>query len=163
LCKIILASALIVDEIDRKILTIVQDDADISTADLAARVGLSQTPCWRRLKRLEQSGVIRKKVAVLDRDKINLGTTAFVSLKTSHHNQAWLAEFARTVTLIPEVVEIHRMSGDVDYLLKVVCPNLERFDAIYRRLIETVDFSDVTTHFAMEVIKSSSVLPLDYA
>ncbi|MEM9839595.1 MAG: Lrp/AsnC family transcriptional regulator [Pseudomonadota bacterium] len=151
------------DQIDRKILTIVQENADISTAELAERVGLSQTPCWRRLKKLEDTGVIERRVAILDRDAINLGMTAFVSVKTSNHNQGWLKEFAEAVSRIPEIVEIHRMSGEVDYLLKVVCPNMDRFDAIYRRLIETVAFSDVTSHFAMEVIKSTSVMPLDYA
>ncbi|MEO1657742.1 MAG: Lrp/AsnC family transcriptional regulator [Pseudomonadota bacterium] len=151
------------DQIDRKILLIVQENADISTAELAERVGLSQTPCWRRLKRLEEGGVIKKRVAVLDRESINLGMTAFVSVKTNNHSKAWLDEFALSVSRIPEVVEIHRMSGEVDYLLKVVCPNMNRFDAIYRRLIDTVDFSDVTSHFAMEVIKSTTVMPLDYA
>jgi Lrp/AsnC family transcriptional regulator len=150
------------DNIDRKILTCLQDDAGMSISDIAERVNLSQTPCWRRIQNLEKTGVIKKRVAILDRDRVNVGVTVFVSLKTRQHNHEWLDKFARAVEDLPEVVEFYRMSGEVDYLLKVVVPDISAYDAVYKRLIEKVDLDDVSSTFAMEEIKCETSLPLDY-
>jgi len=150
------------DSIDKKILTCLQDDASLSIAEISERVNLSQTPCWRRIQNLEKTGVIKKRVAILKRDKVNVGVTVFVSLKTRHHNREWLEKFAQAVKDLPEVVEFYRMSGDVDYLLKVVVPDIAAYDAVYKRLIEKIDLDDVSSTFAMEEIKCETALPLDY-
>jgi len=150
------------DSIDKKILTCLQHDASLSIAEISERVNLSQTPCWRRIQNLEKTGVIKKRVAILERDKVNVGVTIFVSLKTRHHNREWLEKFARAVEDLPEVVEFYRMSGDVDYLLKVVVPDIAAYDAVYKRLIEKIDLDDVSSTFAMEEIKCETALPLDY-
>ncbi len=131
--------------------------------DIAARVGLSTTPCWRRIRNLEEAGVIQRRVALLDPEKLNLGITVFVGLKTSQHNYEWLEKFAEAVSRIDEVVEFYRMSGDVDYLLRIVVPDIASYDAVYKRLIQTADLSDVSSSFAMERIKYTTALPLDYA
>ena len=149
--------------IDKKILAILQDDATVAVAEISMRVGLSATPCWRRIQNLERAGVIRRRVALLDARALNVGVTVFVGLKTSNHSQDWLEGFARQVAAIDEVVEFHRLSGDVDYLLKVVAPDIAGFDAVYKRLIAAVDFSDVSSSFAMEEIKYTTALPLKYA
>ena len=150
------------DAIDKKILTCLQDDASLSIGEIADRVNLSQTPCWRRIQNMEKTGVIKKRVAILDRDKINVGVTVFVSLKTRQHNREWLEKFARAVEDLPEVVEFYRMSGEVDYLLKVVVPDIAAYDAVYKRLIEKIDLDDVSSTFAMEEIRCETALPLDY-
>jgi Lrp/AsnC family transcriptional regulator len=151
------------DETDRKILACLQDDATMPLAQIARRVGLSSTPCWRRIQKLEEAKVIRRRVALLDGTKINAGLTAFVSIRTSKHNAEWLDKFADIVTDMPEVVEFYRMAGDVDYLLKVAVPDIAAYDAVYKRLIAKIDLSDVTSTFAMEQIKYTTALPLDYA
>lgn len=153
---------LFMDSLDRKILEQLQRDAGLSVAEIARRVGLSTTPCWRRIQRLEGDGVIRGRVTLLDPEKLNLGVTAFVSIRTNQHNRAWLERFARAVDEIPEVVEFYRLSGEVDYLLKVVVPDIAAYDQVYKRLIELVDLYDVSSSFAMERIKSTTALPLDY-
>ena len=150
------------DSIDKKILTCLQNDSSLSIAEVSERVNLSQTPCWRRIQNLEKTGVIKKRVAILARDRINVGVTVFVSLKTRQHNREWLEKFARAVEGLPEVVEFYRMSGDVDYLLKVVVPDIAAYDAVYKRLIEKIDLDDVSSTFAMEEIKCETALPLDY-
>ena len=150
------------DSIDKKILTCLQNDASLSIAEISEMVSLSQTPCWRRIQNLEKTGVIKKRVAILERDEVNVGVTVFVSLKTRHHNREWLEKFARAVEGLPEVVEFYRMSGDVDYLLKVVVPDIAAYDAVYKRLIEKIDLDDVSSTFAMEEIKCETALPLDY-
>ena len=150
------------DKIDKAILAHLQRDAATPVGKIAESVGLSQTPCWRRIKKLEDDGVIRR-VALADRAAMNLKLTAFVSVKTANHSEAWLKTFAAHVARIPEVVELHRMSGEVDYLMKVVCPDMETFDAVYKKLISEATFSDVTSTFSMEELKSTSELPLDYA
>jgi len=150
------------DEMDRKILRCLQTDATLSISEISERVGLSQTPCWRRIQNLESSGVIRKRVALLDRDKMNVGVTVFVSLKTNQHNKEWLENFARILQDFPEVMEFYRMSGGVDYLLKIVVPDIAAYDAVYKRLIEKVDLFDVSSAFAMEEIKCETGLPLSY-
>ena len=151
------------DEIDRTILSCLQDDATIPLAEIAARVGLTSTPCWRRIQKLESSGVIRGRVAILDAAALNVGVTVFVSVKTREHNYAWLEEFAAAVAEFPEVVEFYRMSGEIDYLLRVVVRDIAAYDDFYKRLIEKVSLSDVSSSFAMEQIKYSTALPLHYA
>lgn len=150
------------DRTDRKILTILQEDATRSIADIAERVELSQTPCWRRIRNLEKTGVIRQRVAILDRDKLNLGVTVFVALKTNQHNPDWMARLSEAVVRVPEVVGFYRMSGDVDYLLQIVVPDIAAYDGVYKRLISAVDLSDVSSSFVMEEIKRTHVLPLTY-
>lgn len=150
------------DDIDRKLLTIIQEDSTRSISDIAERVGLTNTPCWRRLQNLEDQGVIRKRVALLNPDKMNLSTTAFVAVKTNQHSQAWLDGFAKAVQDIPEVMEFYRMSGETDYLMRVVVPDMAGYDAVYKRLIEKVDLADVTSSFAMEQIKYTTALPISY-
>lgn len=151
------------DQKDLDILYHLQRDATPSLAELAAAVNLSPTPCWRRVQRLREEGVIRRQVVLCDPEKLNLGLTIFVSLKTSQHNEAWMRKFVDGTASIPEIVEIYRMGGDIDYLLKIVVPDIGRYDAVYKRLISVVDLLDVSAAFAMEVIKSSTALPLDYA
>ena len=151
------------DRIDKQILRLLQDDATRSVADIAEQVGLSQTPCWRRIQNLEKAGVIVRKVALLDPDALNVGTTVFVRIRTTNHSYEWLERFAKAVSEIEEVVEFHRMSGDVDYLLRVVVPDIAGYDAVYKRLISAAELSDVSSNFAMETIKQTTALPLTYA
>ena len=151
------------DRIDVNILAHLQDDSTVPVAELAGRVGLSTTPCWRRVQNLEKAGVIRKRVALLDGKALNVGVTVFVRLRTSQHSYAWLEDFAAKVAAIDEVVEFYRMSGDVDYLLKIVVPDIAAYDAVYKRLIKSAEFSDVSSSFAMEEIKYTTALPLGYA
>ena len=151
------------DQIDRRILKLLQRNTTYSLAEVAERVGLSTTPCWRRIQNLEAQGVIRKRVALLDRRKLNVGVTVFVRIKTSQHDIAWLDRFAKVVESMEEIVEVYRMSGEIDYLLRVVVPDIEAYDVIYKRLIDAVPMSDVSSNFAMEEIKWTTALPLAYA
>ena len=151
------------DRIDKKILDCLQTDATLPVGDIAERVGLSATPCWRRIRNLEKAGIIQRRVALLDPEKLNLGITVFVALKTSQNNYEWLENFADAVSGIDEVVEFYRMSGDTDYLLRIVVPDIAGYDAVYKRLIQAADLSDVSSSFAMERIKYTTALPLDYA
>ncbi len=151
------------DRLDKKILACLQEDASLAVAEIADRVGLSSTPCWRRIQNLEKSGVIRRRVALLDPALINVGVTVFVGLKTSQHTYEWLEAFAKAVAEVEEVVEFYRMSGDIDYLLRIVVPDIAAYDAVYKRLIKLADLSDVSSSFAMEQIKYTTALPLDYA
>ena len=148
------------DKTDIQILDILQEDASKPVADIAARVGLSVTPCWRRIQKLEETGIIRQRVALLDAEKLGLGMSVFVAIKTDQHNADWLAEFASMIKQSPEVVEFYRMSGEVDYLLRVVVPDMVAYDRFYKSLISTVKLSDVSSSFAMEEIKNSTALPL---
>ena len=150
------------DDIDRKILRSLQDDTTRSLAEIAEIAGLSPTPCWRRIQNLEKAGIITGRVALLDAEKLNVGTTVFVRIKTSQHNYEWLESFAQAVAKIDEVVEFYRMSGDIDYLLRVVVPDIAGYDAVYKRLIKAADLADVSSSFAMEKIKSTTALPLNY-
>lgn len=151
------------DQTDRLILACLQDDATMPLAEIARRVGLSSTPCWRRIQKLEEAKVIRGRVALLDGAKLNVGLTAFVSIRTNEHSLDWLETFANVVSEMPEVVEFYRMSGDIDYLLRVVVPTVEAYDVFYKRLIAKIELSDVSSSFAMEQIKYTTALPLDYA
>ena len=148
------------DAIDRKILTVLQEDANISIAELADRVGLSQTPCWKRIQKLEQAGVILKRVALVSPEKIGLGLTVFVQIETADHSGPWLEKFAQMVAAMPEVMELYRMAGDVDYMLRVVVPDIQGYDAFYKRLIAAVPLKNVTSRFAMEKIKATTALPV---
>jgi len=144
------------DSIDRKILTALQADATISIAELADKVGLSQTPCWKRIQRLEQQGVILGRVALVSPEKIGLGLTVFVEVQIPDHSVHWLDRFARAITSMPEVIEFYRMAGDVDYLLRVVVADMADYDRFYKKLIEEFQLKNVTSRFAMERIKSTT-------
>ena len=148
------------DAIDRKILAVLQEDASLSVAEIGNRVGLSSTPCWKRIQRLEADGVIQKRVAIIDQDKLGLGVTVFVSVETEDHSGEWLTGFAKLVGAMPEVLEFYRMAGDVDYMLRVVVPDIAGYDAFYKRLIAAVPLKNVTSRFAMEKIKSTTALPI---
>ena len=151
------------DEMDVKILRILQEDCTRSVADVGKEVGLSTTPCWRRIQKLEEIGVIQRRVAILDATRVNAGVTVFVSIKTDQHTLAWLERFHAAVVDFPEVIEFYRMSGDVDYLLRVVVPDIAAYDKFYKKLIERIDISKVSSAFAMEQIKYTTALPLDFA
>jgi len=151
-----------VDKLDRRILDLLQHNAGLTAAEIADRVGLSKAPCWRRIKKLQEAGVVKKTVALLDARALNVGTTVFVMLKTAKHNEAWFEKFVAAVRDIPEVTEIHRMSGDVDYLMRIVVPDIDAYDVVYKRLISTVEFLDVSASFALETIKHTTALPLNY-
>ena len=144
------------DRIDREILRILQADANVPIAQIADRVGLSQTPCWKRIRRLETTGVIEKRVALVNPEKIGLGLTVFVSIGAPDHSEEWLATFAAQVSAMPEVMEFYRMAGDVDYMLRVVVSDMSAYDGFYKRLIGTVTLKNVTSRFAMERIKSET-------
>lgn len=150
------------DRLDRKILRLLQEDATLAVADIAKKVGLSTTPCWRRIQKLEEEGVIRGRVALLDPVKINTRVTVFVAIRTNTHSMEWLKRFSEVVQEFPEVVEFYRMAGDIDYLLRVVVPDIAAFDAFYKRLIEKIEIRDVSSSFAMEQIKYTTEMPLDY-
>lgn len=150
------------DRLDRKILRLLQEDSTMAVADLAKKVGLSTTPCWRRIQKLEEDGVIRKRVALLDPAKINAKVAVFVSIRTASHSNEWLKRFSEVVVEFPEVVEFYRMSGEIDYLLRVVVPDIAAYDAFYKRLIQKIEIRDVSSSFAMEQIKYTTELPLDY-
>ncbi|HWV97654.1 MAG TPA: Lrp/AsnC family transcriptional regulator [Xanthobacteraceae bacterium] len=148
------------DAIDRKILTVLQDDASLSVAEIGDRVGLSSTPCWKRIQRLEADGVITRRVALVDQTKIGLGITVFVSVESGDHSDGWLKKFAEAVSAMPEVVEFYRMAGDVDYMLRVVTADMQSYDVFYKKLISAVALKNVTSRFAMEKIKSVTALPV---
>ena len=156
-------SKISLDAVDRNILDLLQHDATLSLNQIAHTVGLSPTPCWRRVQKLEEAGIIRSRVALLDGHKLNVGVTVFVSIRTNQHNSEWLKKFATSITAFPEVVEFYRMSGEIDYLLRVVVPNIEAYDDFYKRLIDVIDLGDVSSSFAMEQIKYTTALPLGYA
>ncbi len=149
------------DATDRKILAILQDDASLSVADVAARVNLSQTPCWRRIQKLTDSGVITKRVALVDPDALGLGLTVFVEIETGDHSKEWLGKFAAAIKEMPEVMEIYRMAGDVDYMLRITVPNMAAVDTFYQRLISLVPLKNVTSRFAMERVKYTTAYPVD--
>lgn len=151
------------DKKDLEILNFLQKDASIALADLAQAVHLSVTPCWRRVQKLQEDGVICAQVVLCDPAKLNLGLTVMVALKAAQHNEKWMQKFITGVKDISEIVEILRMSGDIDYLLKVHVPDMAGFDLVYKKLVKVADLQDVSSSFVMEVIKSTTALPLDYA
>lgn len=149
------------DRYDVAILAALQADATLSVAQLSEKVGLSSTPCWKRLRRLEEEGYIEQRVAIVNRRKVGLPVTVFVSVRTSQHDEQWLARFAAAVMALPEVQEFHRMSGDVDYLLKVVTSDIDGYDRFYKKLIKVSQLTGVSSAFSMEQIKFTTALPLD--
>lgn len=150
------------DKVDRKILALLQKDATTPVAEIGRKVGLSTTPCWRRIQKMEEDGVIRRRVAVLDPIKVNAGVTVFVAVRTNEHNDIWMRKFSAVVDEFSEVVEFYRMSGEVDYLLRVVVPDIAAFDSFYKKLISKINLSDVSSSFAMGQIKYTTALPLDF-
>lgn len=148
------------DAIDLRILDLLQKDATLPIAQIGERVGLSQTPCWKRIQRLEASGVIERRVALVNPDKVGLGMTVLVAIETGDHSKEWLERFAETVSSFPEVMEFYRMAGDIDYLVRVVVADMPAYDAFYRRLVEAMPLKSVTARFALERIKTSTVLPI---
>lgn len=148
------------DRIDRKILALLQADADIALAELSDKVGLSQTPCWKRIQKLQQSGVIQKRVALVSPEKVGLGLTVFVQIETADHSGPWLDSFAEAVTAMPEVMELYRMAGDVDYMMRVVVADMAAYDAFYKRLINRFPLKNVTSRFAMERVKFTTALAI---
>lgn len=148
------------DRTDREILSLLQQDASLSIKQIAQRVHLSTTPCWKRIQRLEKSGVIKSRVALLDTKKVNADVTVFVAIRTDQHNREWIEKFARETEALPEVMEVYRMSGDIDYLLRVSVSDIEAYDRFYKKLIGRIELNDVTSNFAMERIKSTTELPL---
>ena len=149
------------DKIDKKLLSLLQNDGTLSLNDLAERVNLTTTPCWKRLKKLEDEGYIEKRVALLSAEKLDLSFIAFVQLKTSDHSEGWYHHFVTTVSDFPEVMEFYRMAGEYDYMMKVVVKDMKRFDEFYKRLVNSVKgLSNVTSTFAMEPIKYTTELPI---
>lgn len=150
-----------IDAIDRRILTVLQRDASLSIQQIGDEVGVSANPCWRRIKRLESLGIIKKRTAVIDAARLGLGMTCFVSIRTNRHTAEWLDTFAKGVEMIPEIVECHRMTGDVDYLLKIIVADLAHYDRVYRHLISSVpDLADVSSTFSMEQMKCDTEINL---
>jgi Lrp/AsnC family transcriptional regulator len=148
------------DAIDRKILGVLQQDASLSVAEVGNRVGLSSTPCWKRIQKLEAEGVIQKRVALVDPDKVGLGISVFVAIESGDHSEDWLRKFAEAVRAMPEVLEFYRMAGDVDYMLRVVVASIQDYDAFYKKLIAAIPLKNVTSRFAMERIKQTTALPI---
>lgn len=160
LAPLIIETGRRLDAIDRKILTVLQEDASLSVAEIGDRVGLSSTPCWKRIQRLEADGIILRRVALVDQNKIGLGISVFVSVESGDHSDVWLKKFADAISAMPEVMELYRMAGDVDYMLRVVVADMASYDLFYKKLISSVALKNVTSRFAMEKIKSVTALPV---
>ena len=148
------------DDVDRKLLELLQDDSTTPISVLAERVNLSPTPVWKRIQKLEQAGVIRRRVALVDPDQIGIGLIVFVGIEAQEHTPDWLARFASALASLPEVVDAYRMAGDIDYMLRVAVPDMSEFDAFYKRLINAVPLKNVTSRFAMERVKHTTAYPL---
>ena len=151
------------DAINQKILAALQEDAAMPVADIAARAGISASPCWRRIQALTEAGIIRARVALLDAGKMNVAVSVFVQIRTNQHSMAWADRLCAVIAAIPEVVEFYRMSGTVDYLLRVVVPDIAGYDAVYKRIIREIDIFDVSSSFSMETLKYTTALPVTYA
>ncbi|MBV1868307.1 MAG: Lrp/AsnC family transcriptional regulator [Marinosulfonomonas sp.] len=149
-----------IDEIDRRILSQLQKTADIGLEALGEKVGLSRNACWRRIRALDDAGVIKSRVAILDADQLDLGLTVFIAVKTDHHDPDWLANFARTSREIPEILGAYRMTGDMDYLIRARVSNVAAYDRLYQRIIQKIELADVSASFVMEEIKDTTALPL---
>ena len=148
------------DDVDHKLLTLLQGDASLSMAQLGDAVGLSATPVWKRVQKLEAAGVIAGRVALVDPAQVGIGLIVFVAIEALEHTAGWLAAFAEAMDAMPEVMEAHRMAGEVDYMLRVAVPDMAGFDAFYKRLIATVPLKNVTSRFAMEQLKHTTAYPL---
>lgn len=150
------------DVIDRKLLVLLQRDADLALEAIGAEVGLSRNACWRRIRRLEQEGYIKGRVALADPRRLNLGLTVFIAVRTNQHTAAWAESFRRATCAMPEIQGVYRTSGDLDYLIKARVPDVAAYDALYQRLIGKVSLTDVSASFVMEEMKDSTELPLTY-
>jgi Lrp/AsnC family transcriptional regulator len=150
------------DKKDKRILELLQQDAMLTAAELAEAVGLTTTPCWRRIQKLEEQGYIKERVAILDKQKMNVGTTVFVGVRTSRHSDEWLQRFNNAVHAMPEIVEAHRLSGDTDYMLRIVVPDIKEYDRVYQKLIRELEFLDVSSSFSMEELKSTTAIPVKH-
>lgn len=148
------------DTVDRKILNLLQEDATLTVKQVADRVHLSVTPCWKRIRKLEADGYIRARVALLDPERVNAAVTVFVAIRTAHHTAQWIEKFSKAVGDMPEVMEVYRMSGEIDYLLRVAVSSIAAYDRFYKRLVGRIELSDVTSSFAMEQIKYTTALPV---
>ena len=148
------------DEMDLSILRVLQKDNSLTVTEIAKQVGLSASPCWKRINRLEKEGIIKNQVAVLDGRQLGLSLTVFMSIRTGEHSGDWLKSFAKFIKVMPEVQEFHRMAGEVDYLLKIVVPDMDHFDIFYKNMIEKTSLRDVTSSFSMETIKNTTALPI---
>ena len=148
------------DQTDLRILRILQEDSSLPVSDVAKKVGLSASPCWKRIKRMQDEGIIKYQISVLDAERLGFGLTVFINIKTGEHSTNWLKEFSATVTAMPEVMELHRIAGDVDYMLKVIVPDMAAFDAFYKGLIGTAALTEVSSYFTMETIKETTALPI---
>jgi Lrp/AsnC family transcriptional regulator len=148
------------DLLDQKILNLLQLDASLTVKQIAGQIALSVTPCWKRIQKLEAQGFIRARVALLDPKKVNANVTVFVAIKTDQHSTEWIERFSRAVSDMPQVMEIYRMSGEIDYLLKVVVSSIEAYDRFYKNLVDRIELSHVTSSFAMEQMKYTTALPI---
>jgi len=151
------------DSYDKQILSLLQENAELSLTEISDQVSLTKNPCWRRIQKLQEVGIIRKKVALLDAPKLNLGVTVFVNINTNQHTVEWFEKLSEAVNDIPEIIEFYRMSGNVDYMLKVVVPSIQDYDVVYKKLIKRVDIYNVDSYFAMEEMKNTTALPLTYS
>ncbi len=151
------------DDRDRKILDLLQADAGISVSDLSERVSLSVSACSRRIQRLEESGYIARRIIVLDREKMGVPTTVFALIKTAHHSDEWIESFRRAISSVPEIVEAHRLTGNHDYILKIVLPRVEHYDVIYKQIVRKIELFDVSASISMEILKSGTTIPVGYA
>lgn len=154
---------IMIDDRDRRILDILQNDASISVTDLAERVALSVSACSRRIQRLEESGYIARRIVVLDRERMGVPTTLFALIKTAHHSDEWTESFRRAISDIPEIVEAHRLTGNYDYILKIVLPRVEHYDVIYKRIVRRIELFDVSASISMELLKHGTSIPVSYA
>lgn len=150
------------DRIDRNILQRLQQDATMPVGDLAEQVGLSMTPCWRRIQRLERDGFIKKRIAIIDRRMVNARVTVFIAIRTRDHSIEWIETLRKAASEMTEIVDVYRMSGEVDYLIRAFLPDIESYDALYKKIIKKVPVADITSMFAMEEIKSTTEVPLDF-
>lgn len=154
---------IMLDDRDRKILDVLQADAGISVSDLAGRVALSVSACSRRIQKLEEDGYIARRIAVLDRARMGVPTTVYALVKTAHHTDEWIEIFRKAISDIPEIVEAHRLTGNYDYILKVVLPRVEHYDVVYKAIVRKVELFDVSASISMEVLKSGTAVPVGYA
>ena len=151
------------DSIDKKILSILQSDVTVPLSNIAKRVGISKTPCWNRIRKLEEEGVIKNKVAILDNSKINLPIIVFLSISVSHHTQEWLKKFSETVNKYDQIIEVHRITGsNIDYLLKIVAPTISKYDQFQQKLIAEIEFSNMSSGIALKEIKKHNNFPLNF-
>lgn len=156
------AETITFDDIDQRILGILQQDSDTPLTTISEDVGLSATPCWRRIKRMEEAGVIKRRVALVDQCRANVPMTVFIGVTTPRHEMSWLTKFRELIDEIPEVVEAYRLTGTVDYILKVVVPDITTYDTVYKKMIERLEFSQVNSMISMEELKFTTAIPTKY-